>query len=112
MQPYFPPSRDDASIIVILRSCVDVAQDVASFKRHAAASPAVPPPMIAMRSGRGGSHVAVHEQDGGQVMVSRPLTTLELCVRVRVLTGANSAMNMNMINRKNLESCSRSFRLS
>ena len=76
MQPYFPPSRDDASIIVILRSCVDVAQDVASFKRHAAASPAVPPPMIAMRSGRGGSHVAVHEQDGGQVMVSRPLTTL------------------------------------
>jgi hypothetical protein len=76
VQPYFPPSRDDASIIVILRSCVDVAQDVASFKRHAAASPAVPPPMIAMRSGRGGSHVAVHEQDGGQVMVSRPLTTL------------------------------------
>ena len=79
MQPYFPPSRDDASIIVILRSCVDVAQDVASFKRHAAASPAVPPPMIAMRSGRGGSHVAVHEQDGGQVMVSRPLTTCTLC---------------------------------
>ena len=105
MQPYFPPSRDDASIIVILRSCVDVAQDVASFKRHAAAS-----------SGSAtddcdaqwpwGSHVAVHEQDGGQVMVSRPLTIL--CENA---DGTNSAMNMNMINRKILN-LARSFRLS